>query len=210
MSVKHDLTGQQFSKLIVIRENGRIRKEVAWLCQCECGNEITVSAYNLRSGHTKSCGCFMKSQISNANKKHGMYGTKLYKTYYNMKNRCYNPNYYFFQHYGGKGIGLCTEWLGENGFENFYEWSIHNGYSEELSIDRIDNAKDYSPDNCRWVSMKEQQNNRTNNHILTFHNEKHTMAEWAEILNISYSKLQASVSRGKYIELMENIVNGTV
>lgn len=113
-----------------------------------------------------------------------------------MKNRCYNPNYYLFQHYGGKGVTVCDEWLGENGLKNFAEWSLANGYSDTLSIDRIDNRKGYSPSNCRWVSMVDQQNNRSNNHIIIYNGESHTMAEWSRITGIPYWTIIKRIAAG--------------
>lgn len=113
-----------------------------------------------------------------------------------MKTRCYNPHYYLFAHYGGKGVTVCDEWLGEDGFQRFYDWSVHNGYSAELSIDRIDNAKGYSPNNCRWVDMKTQQNNRTNNRVIRVGEESHTMAEWATVSGIRYATIQSRLQRG--------------
>lgn len=113
-----------------------------------------------------------------------------------MKNRCYNPHYYLFKNYGGKGISVCDEWLGEHGFESFAKWAFENGYKKELSIDRIDNALGYSPQNCRWVDMKTQQNNRTNNRRITANGETHTMAEWSRISNIHYSTIQRRLKNG--------------
>ena len=210
MSKKIDLTGDRFGRLKVIREYGRKRKEVTWLCQCDCGNQIVVNGYALRRGTTKSCGCYMRDQVKKSNKKHGLYDSRIHTIYYNMRNRCYNPNYYLFAHYGGKGITICDKWLGENGLINFYNWSISHGYADNLSIDRKDNSVGYSPTNCRWVSMREQQNNRTNNRILTYNNESHTMAEWARLLNVTYGALQQHVKKGNYIEYIERIKHAAV
>lgn len=195
-SRKIDLTGKRFGRLVVIREAGRKRKEAAWECLCECGNTTIVNGYALRSGHTNSCGCYAIKRSKESNTKHGMFGTLIYRTYANMKNRCYNPKYYLFSHYGGKGVTVCDEWLGDRGFQTFYQWSIENGYRKGLSIDRIDNEKNYCPDNCRWVDMSVQQNNRTNNRRITSNGETHTMAEWARINGISYSTIQSRLSRG--------------
>ena len=87
--------------------------------------------------------------------KHGMNRTKIYNVYANIKYRCYNHNHHEFHNYGGKGIIMCNEWLGENGFFNFYEWSINNGYKEGLTIDRLDSDKNYEPDNCQWITRSE-------------------------------------------------------
>lgn len=208
MSKKIDLTGQRFGKLLVVSEAGRKRKEVQWLCKCDCGNTTLVSGYYLRKGHTKSCGCLVPEKTKEANTRHGMFGTRLYKTYYNMKNRCTNPNYYLFSHYGGRGITLCPEWDGSNGFQNFYSWAINAGYREGLSIDRINNDKGYSPDNCRWVTMKEQQNNRSNNRLITVENITMTLAEWADEVNICYGTLQRHVASGNIEEYIKEKLYG--
>lgn len=199
--MRKELSGQKFGKLTVICERGRKRKEITWLCKCECGNEVVVNGYNLRSGHTQSCGCFVKEQISKANTKHGLCYTRIHSIYTNMKTRCYNPNYHLFKCYGGKSITVCDEWLGENGLQNFYNWSLSNGYSDDLSIDRIDNSLGYSPTNCRWVSMKKQQNNRTNNRRLTYNGITHTMAEWSRIFKINYSTLQSRLKTHSFEEV---------
>nr|DAH21853.1 MAG TPA: PROTEIN/DNA Complex catalytic motif, Helix-turn-helix DNA [Caudoviricetes sp.] len=157
-----DLTGQKFGRLTVIerceRPKGRKSKEAFWLCKCDCGNESTLSGYELRSGNTKSCGCYHKERTSQLHLKHGYYGTRLYRIYYKMKERCYKPSNDNYKYYGGLGITICDEWL--NDFSAFAKWSIENGYDEKLTIDRKDNTKGYSPDNCRWITIQEQQRNR--------------------------------------------------
>ena len=195
-SRKIDLTGQRFGRLLVIEECGHKRKEIQWMCKCDCGKYFLAGGWDLRSGRTVSCGCKRREGNKSNSFRFQHKDESIARKYTNMKTRCYNPKYYLFQHYGGKGITVCDEWLGKNGFENFYHWSIKHGYKPELSLDRIDNAKGYSPDNCRWVSMKEQQNNRTNNHMITANGETHTMSEWADISGISYWTIQRRISAG--------------
>ena len=196
MSNKIDLTGKRFGRLTVVCEAGRKHKEVAWKCICDCGKTIIASGYNLRIGKTKSCGCYMVDQTKKANTKHGMFGKPIYRTYFNMKNRCYNPNYCLYKDYGGRGISVCDEWIGENGFSHFYEWAKENGYRPDLSLDRINCNRNYSPQNCRWVNMVAQQNNRRNNHTITANGETHTMAEWARITKIPYCTIQRRIRSG--------------
>lgn len=193
---KYELTGCRFGKLTVIEESGRKHKEVVWKCVCDCGKTTNVISSNLRTGHTKSCGCLVVDATKAANTKHGLYGSRIHRTYFNMKNRCYNPNYYLFKSYGGKGITVCNDWIGENGLINFFEWSMKNGYDDRLSIDRIDNEKGYSPENCRWATMKEQQNNRTNNHYITIDGERRTMRQWCDLHEINYPQFQNMIYRG--------------
>ena len=167
MSEAKNLIGQKFNRLTVVEraENYTIAKQVhsAWLCVCDCGNTITVRASSLRSNHTKSCGCFNKEVRIERETKHGKSESKIYDVWGTMKQRCYNPNNKSYGYYGGRGITICNEWVHD--FQAFYDWAMANGYSENLSIDRIDNDKGYSPDNCRWVTAKQQANNRRNNQI---------------------------------------------
>lgn len=166
-----------------------------WLCECDCGNKYYVKASSLVSGHTKSCGC---RQHYHTNYKHGLSDSRLFNIYYKMIERCYKPSVSTYKNYGAKEIMVCDEW--RNDFIAFAVWSLQNGYSDDLSIDRIDNNKGYSPDNCRWVSMKEQQNNRTNNRWLSYNGETHTMSQWADITGISEATIYARLKLGWNIE----------
>lgn len=107
-----------------------------------------------------------------------------------MKSRCFNPNRKNYPRYGGRGITVCDEWLK---FEPFYEWAMSNGYTDELSIDRIDNDGNYCPENCRWVGAKTQANNKTNSDIIELNGDRHTIAEWAEITGIGYATIYARI-----------------
>lgn len=126
--------------------------------------------------------------------KHRKSNTKLYKVYHHIKDRCYNKNDKRYKDYGERGIYMCSEWLDD--FMNFYNWSMNNGYNDNLTIDRIDNNKGYSPNNCRWVDRKTQQQNRRNCIYYTINGETHCLKEWCEILNLNYSTVQVRVYRG--------------
>ena len=130
--------------------------------------------------------------------KHGYYGTRLYRIWCGIKQRCLNPEGTGYEHYGGRGIGICEEW--KTSPEAFIEWALKNGYSDELSIDRIKNNEDYSPENCRWCTREEQERNKRTNHLLTYKGETHCVAEWAEITGISYNTIITRLQRGYDIE----------
>lgn len=115
---------------------------------------------------------------------------RLLQIHKNMKSRCYNKNNPQYKDYGGRGIYICDEWRGHGGFANFYDWAIHNGYDESLSIDRIDNDDGYFPDNCRWADMVTQANNRRSCVYHEFNGESHTFSEWAKIVGIDHGRLR--------------------
>ena len=118
---------------------------------------------------------------------HGQEPKRLYNTWCNMRRRCYEKQNHKYKNYGGRGIKICPEWLD---FCVFREWALSNGYSETLTLDRINVNGNYEPTNCRWVTQKIQQNNRSNNHLITYNGETHTMKEWSEITGISYRTIK--------------------
>ena len=170
-----NLTGARFGRLVVLqRDNDTVtpngKKRVKWLCRCDCGNTVSVRSDSLRNGLTTSCGCLNRENCSKINYIHGKSKTRLHKVWRSMKDRCYNPNCISYPDYGGRGITICESWL--NSFMNFYDWAMASGYNQEAqygecTIDRINNSKGYSPDNCRWVDMTVQSNNRRVRRITT-------------------------------------------
>lgn len=183
-----DITGQKFGRLTAIRYVGKNEdKRALWECTCGCGNTVIVDGKSLRLGNTKSCGCYNLERIAERNKiihkTHGETNTRLFRIWSGIRTRCTNVNGEGYKNYGARGIRMCEEWL--SSFETFRDWAICNGYDDSLSIDRIDVNGNYSPENCRWTTMKEQQRNRRSNKMISYNGESHCLSEWGDILGIS-------------------------
>ena len=189
--IKKNIKGQRFGRLTVLQESGRSNSQgIKWLCECDCGNKVIVRSSSLINGTTKSCGCYQKNVISKMSTKHNCSRTQLYRTWRNIKSRCNNPNTPRFKDYGGRGIKVTKEW--EN-FECFKNWALNNGYSDELTIDRINVNGDYEPSNCRWITNKEQQLNRRNNHLITYNGTTKTLTEWAIEMEMKPKTLRSRI-----------------
>lgn len=197
MGAFRDLTGQRFGRLLVKKFSHFGANHIAmWVCQCDCGKQHIVSRNNLTMGHTKSCGCLVKETASNIMTKHGKRHTRLYNIWCSIKNRCYNPNCKAYKNYGGRGIKMCNEW--KHDFNAFCDWALSNGYTKTLSIDRIDNNCGYNPKNCRWANRVEQSNNKSDNRILEFNEQKHTLAQWCKELGLNYHVVYLRIYRHKW------------
>lgn len=160
--------GAKYNRLTAIKQicGGKNPK---WLFRCDCGIEKVMQSGSVRHGRNKSCGCLIRERMSKGlnQTKHGLTSSdgppenrRLYVVWNSMKHRCYNKKSHSFKNYGGRGISVCGEWL--NNPVAFVDWALNNGYEKGLSIDRIDNDAEYSPNNCRWVSAKKQARNRRN------------------------------------------------
>lgn len=152
---------------MVVLEESRKNKygQIMWLCQCDCGNKTTTRSSRLCSGETMSCGCYQREISIKINTTHGFRFHPLYYIWNSMMGRCYNPNAVPYKDYGGRGIKICQEW--RHNPENFIKWAITNGWEKGLQIDRINNDKGYTPENCRFVSGTEQ---KLNSRLLQINN----------------------------------------
>lgn len=201
-----DLAGKKFNRLTVIERAYVCKGEIYWHCICDCGKEKFVSGRKLRENKTKSCGCYKYETHKERLSKHKLSNTKLYRLYRSMYCRCYCEKSEHYSNYGGRGITICNEWL--NDFKFFYDWAYKNGYKEELlpsginkwTIDRIDNDKGYSPDNCRFVTMKEQCLNRSTTVKLTYKGITLTRKEWAKKVGIKETTIKRRMYNGWSIE----------
>ena len=203
--IVQDLTGNRYGRLVVVRRQGNIGKQKAWLCKCDCGNDHILTSNQLKSG-TQSCGCLQKEKATEAAKKRlgsnirkrysiGEQNTRLRQCYKDMLHRCYKPNNKRYRNYGLRGIKVCDEWLSD--FNSFRDWALSNGYSESLTLDRINVNQNYEPSNCRWASVKEQNNNKKTNVIVTYNGETMTLHELSEkYTDVSYKTLWARMNCG--------------
>lgn len=186
------LVGFVFGELTVLcRDPMKDGRKVYYLCRCSCGKIVSVRQDKLRNGQAINCGCKRRKR---SDATHGMSHTRLYGVFIAMRQRCLNPRAAEYENYGGRGISVCREWLGEKGFQNFYTWAINNGYDPDAprgvcTLDRIDVNKGYSPENCRWVTSSQQATNTTRNIMVTYNGECRCLKEWGEIRGISYAAL---------------------
>lgn len=175
-----ELEGKQFGKLTVLHRVANKNNKSCWLCRCSCGVEKEILGVHLVHQKISSCGCSHYDKVITHHKSR----TPLYQVWRDIKKRCLNKTSSDYHNYGGRGISICNEW--KNSFESFYKWAIKSGYSNNLTIDRIDNSGDYCPENCRWVSRQIQCNNTRRNHFITYNGETHTLSDWCKILGLNY------------------------
>lgn len=185
-----DLRCKQFSRWTVLEYAGHSK----WLCRCECGTVKEVAGTHLKSGASKSCGCYGHDVLMNRNTTHGDNKTPLHYHWLDIKKRCSNPKFRQYKDYGGRGIYVCNEWV--NDFTAFRDWSLANGYEKGLSIDRIDNNGPYAPWNCRWTDRTTQNNNKRSNHLITANGKTQTVAQWERETGIEEATIRSRIKRG--------------
>lgn len=207
-----DKTGLRFGRLVVIeRAETHIspsgKRRTMWKCRCDCGNIVIVRSDGLSSGRTKSCGCYQKERTAEAGKikthkiKYGDSAGRLYNIWYLMRYRCNNPKCHAYHNYGGRGISICTDWNdNDTGYLAFKQWALDSGYTDSLSLDRIDNNGNYEPNNCRWADAFVQGNNKRNSAYLVYNGEKHTISQWARIIGMDMRTLHNRIKLGWKVE----------
>lgn len=198
-----NVIGQRFNRLTIIEQYGEGRTSKC-LCKCDCGGEKITTYSNLSTNNTMSCGCLHREMLIERNKKTGKWNgasgnedTKsLYSVWSAMRIRCTNESSWAYKWYGAKGVKVCEDWSED--FSNFSDWAFDNGYAIGLTIDRVDSNGNYEPSNCRWVTMKIQANNKSNNKLLEYKGEVKTLAQWCEELKLNYDKTKSRLNAGRW------------
>lgn len=176
-----DLVGQRFTRLVVIQRLPPNGQKARWLCQCDCGNTHEAQGTHLRKGLVPSCGCLKSEKIRKSRTKHGRSKSPIVQVWIDMHKRCCNPNCREYKNYGARGITVCDEWRDVHAFLR----DMESGYKPGLELDRIDNEKGYSKENCRWTTHKTNCNNRRTNKFLEYNGERKTIVQWAESCGIN-------------------------
>lgn len=225
MSKLINMIGYKTGLVTVIERAGLKKGQSTWLCKCECGKTFVQYGSPLRRGKIKSCGHLLHDKNerrkiahnSIAKEKHGDTTSRLYFVWLDMRRRCDSPNAVSYKNYGARGITVCSEW--DTDYSAFKKWAFENGYNPsagrgECTLDRIDPNAGYSPENCRWASMREQSNNRRNTYWITFNNETHTGSEWSEITgiprNVIYSRYKAGQSPERILSKYKHDPHGKI
>lgn len=201
----HDLEGMVFGRLTVLRRDGSIGSSKAWVCQCSCdpgGERLRrLPTGNLLKGNTQSCGCLNRERSTERlvaiNRRHGMFGTRVYRIWRGLLHRCLDSKSSSYRFYGARGVTVCERW--RDSFEAFYA-DMGDPPTPAHTIDRRFNDRPYNKANCRWATMKEQQNNRSNNVVIEFAGDSKTLTQWAEHLGFNAKTLQYRIERGWSVE----------
>lgn len=211
-SVKSELTGARYGRLLVLGISEKRKKYTKWNCQCDCGKVKAVIDYNLKNGHTKSCGCLRREVAKYSNTTHGLSKTRFYQCWRDMIDRTSRQENSAYENYGGRGISVCEKWETFEGFkEDMYEsylaYSALNG-EQNTTIDRLDTNGDYHLDNCRWATPKIQSLNKRSNKKYVVDGELLTAKEISEKYCISYSAVTHRINRGWSSEELKLPIGG--
>lgn len=190
----NDLTGKVFGAWLVLKSIKQHNKLIGWLCRCQkCGIEKIVTGSNLSSGKTTQC------RKCGTPRTHGASNTRLYGIYRHIMSRCYCVTNDSYSNYGARGITVCDAW--KQNFMAFAEWAKTHGYEENLTIDRIDVNSGYSPDNCRWVTIQQQQKEHKRKlRVLTFNGQEKSVAEWARVTGLKAFTIRRRLNKGWPVE----------
>lgn len=191
--------GKKFGRLTVIGfehvPTSRGSTAWYWICRCDCGTIISAQPSRIRSGHTASCGCYKRDQTiaynQTAKKKHGGRKDRLYYIWRGMKSRCCCPTNKNYERWGGRGISVCDEWVDD--YAAFKAWALSNGYTDSLSIDRIDVNGNYCPENCRWATQIEQQRNKSNSKAIEYNGKMWSVVDLSDEFGIEYGTLYSRI-----------------
>lgn len=196
-----DRVGNRHGRLIVLRRDTATgpasgMNRTRWICQCDCGNTISVTGHALGRGETKSCGCLQREQTANRSKTHGLAGSPTYRSWQAAKDRCHNPNNSKYAAYGGSGITMCDEW--SSSFEAFLRDVGMRPAGHTL--DRLDQCKGYEPGNVKWSTAREQSENRGTTKLYRWRGTWMTTREIAEIEGISFNSIRKIVRQHRTIQ----------
>jgi hypothetical protein len=200
MASIQDLSSQRFGKLVVVSFAGVVRKKTLWNCRCDCGECRVVGATNLKSGNTKSCGCGIAIAASLRRTTHGKSRSPEHRSYYAIRDRCLNHRCKAYYRYGGRGITICPEWLGPGGFERFYA-DMGPRPGPNMSVERKDNNKGYSPDNCVWATDEEQNNNKRTNIIVRRRGKTMTLKQACAAEGMPYASIRWRLTQGWHVDM---------
>ena len=179
--------GARYGKLVVIGDGiGAL-----WVCQCDCGGLKVTTSKQLNSGKTASCGCLASAVLAARNKTHGLSKSASYRSWKDMRSRCYNPNDSDYKDYGGRGIAVCARW---QDFANFYQ--DMGDRPRGLTVDRINVNGNYEPSNCRWATLTTQANNKRTNVVITWNGVSKTLTQWARETGIDRTKARYRLAQG--------------
>lgn len=196
MYPRRDLTNKKYGMWTALKleVDHTAQNKRKWLCVCDCGTKRIVSENNLLNHKSTSCGC-RRVESNKQRSIHNASHSSLWQIHKSMKHRCYYMLDKNFKNYGGRGITICDEWLGNAGFVRFMNWALENGFQEGLTIDRIDNDGGYEPSNCRWVTMKEQNLNKRSNAFIEFMGIRKPRSVWADAIGIHSTSLKYRVEK---------------